>query len=769
MFLEILKHTAVWMRVAGVLAGAALAAQETSTVHISANMDGPLFYVNGQVHKNAAVYRWPAGSKQTLYAIPVQEHMAHIGLRYSFAGWSVPDGRTGTARSMENPFILTADATVPWVRAEFTVEYLIRLRFSPCVGGSCVTPGTVSVNGTPYTSDADIWCPADSTIEVLVQPGPGFAFLGWQSIPGGMNTSFVNSFVLREPTGLYPKFEQARRVELATVPAGLRINADRQSVEAPIAMEWAYNSVHTMSPVSPQMDKWGKLWVFGSWSNGQAAVHAYRVDPGSVPLQLTANYVPGARFSFRTNPAGMKVRVDGRDDWPNEVFAWGVGERHLVEAPARITDAQGRAYRFQAWSNGGPAAQEIAVTGDHAEAGGLSLTAAYEQQAQMAIRSSEPGVTFEVDGESCVAPCAIERRPGTEVRLAAPVSVATAEGMRLDFQGWSDGAPRERTLAASTEIASVTAVYRVMVRLATVADPPQACGFRADPASPDGYYEARTNVSLAIEPRPGYRFRKWEGDLAGAVPYGSLRMTGPKSVRAMFEAVPHVVPAGVGNAAGETPVGGVAPGSVISIYGSGLAGDIISGPESPLLQTLGDVTVRVGERLLPLFFVSPEQINAQLPPDVAPGAQRVVVRWEGKPEVRGDFEVMQYAPGLFHQRVEERAWGTIAREDGSLVNQQSPARKGEILTLYGTGFGPYDRAPLAGFAVPEGPRYRLEAPVAIVAGESEWQPLESFAAPGRIGIDAVRFRVPADAPSGTLELKVRVQDAESNTVLLQVE
>ncbi|HWQ53132.1 MAG TPA: hypothetical protein VN442_05570 [Bryobacteraceae bacterium] len=761
MLLELLKHTAVWMRVAGVLAGAALMAQETtSTVHIYANMEGPVFEVDGQRQSKAGVFGWPVGTRHVLTSGLVQYDAARPGVRWVFGSWILSNGITVS----EPSWTLTASPSLRSVRVVYGVEYLLRLRLC---GAGCVSPTTVSVNGTVYTRDAEIWMPAGTAVQVMTVPASGQVFVGWQGIPAGA-TDASTSFVLTEPTTLTPMFDNARQVRLATVPEGLRLVVDRATVMPPITMEWAYNSLHAVSPVTPQYDQWGKAWVFRSWSNDQPAQHTYRVEPSSAPATLTANFVPGARFSIRTSPAGLKVRVDGRDDWPTGNFIWAVGETHRVEAPARLMDAQGRACVFVRWSNEGTAAQELTVADAQVETG-MNLTAVYETQAKVLVRSSEPGVTFAVDGVECPSPCPVERRPGTEVRLAAPMTVAAGDGVRLDFQGWSDGGPRERTFTPTTDTQSLTAVYRMMLRLATISDPPAAATFRAQPASPDGYYEVRTDVTLAVEARPGFRFRKWEGDLAGSWAYGTLRMTGPKNARALFEVVPEVAPAGVRNAAAETPVEGVAPGSVIAIYGASLAGETIVGPENPLSQTLGNVTVRVGNRLLPLLFVSPEQINAQLPPDLEPGPQRLVVRWEGKPEVESSFEAVRNAPGLFQQRVEDLAWGTFARADGSLVTAASPARRGDVLTVYGTGFGPYNSMPPAGFAVPEGLRYRLIDPVSIVAGDREWQPVDAFAAPGRTGIDAVRFQIPEDAPAGTMELKVRVRGTESNTVLLAVQ
>ena len=78
---------------------------------------------------------------------------------------------------------------------------------------------------------------------------------------------------------------------------------------------------------------------------------------------------------------------------------------------------------------------------------------------------------------------------------------------------------------------------------------------------------------------------------------------------------------------------GVAPGSIVSIFGASFAPETAAGPENPLAQAIGCVTVRSGGRLLPLFFVSPSQINLQLPDDTPLGEQRVVVSCQGLPDV----------------------------------------------------------------------------------------------------------------------------------------
>ena len=117
-----------------------------------------------------------------------------------------------------------------------------------------------------------------------------------------------------------------------------------------------------------------------------------------------------------------------------------------------------------------------------------------------------------------------------------------------------------------------------------------------------------------------------------------------------------------------------------------------------------------------------------------------------------------------------RAWAVAARENGEPVSEAAPARRGEKITLYGTGFGPCDRPRPDGFALPESPAFNIVDSVEVSLGGVPVQAESPFGAPGKIGVDAVAFRVPPDsAGGGTLDLNVRVNGVESNTVLLPVE
>src|SRR5262249_28900620 len=145
----------------------------------------------------------------------------------------------------------------------------------------------------------------------------------------------------------------------------------------------------------------------------------------------------------------------------------------------------------------------------------------------------------------------------------------------------------------------------------------------------------------------------------------------------------------------------VAAGSIVSIYGVNLTTDYVAGPNSPLKQALGNVTVTAGGRLLPLVFVSPDQINAQLPPDLTAGDYKLTVDADGNPDVSTLFTVTRNAPGLYNKVIDDQAYGLFLHENGDPITTDSPAHRNETVTLLGTGFGPLLQMSPEGFPVPE--------------------------------------------------------------------
>src|ERR1039458_8337659 len=170
----------------------------------------------------------------------------------------------------------------------------------------------------------------------------------------------------------------------------------------------------------------------------------------------------------------------------------------------------------------------------------------------------------------------------------------------------------------------------------------------------------------------------------------------------------------------------------------------------------------------PLFFVSPGQINAQMPDDLSTGAQVLAVSPAGAPDVRAAFTLVRNAPGLFPVPVNGQAMAMAVHEDGSQVTSDAPARPGELLTVYGTGFGPAERPRPEGFPIPQTPSYNILDAVTLQAGTLVITAENAFAAVGRCGVDAVQFRLDGSV-TGTVTLRVTVNGVDSNTLMLPVQ
>ena len=748
-----------------------MAASTISSTAVSTQPSGAVFYVDGQRFDQPATFLWPQGSKHTLNIDAVQP-AAYTKVSYSFTGWSDSAGAIPGSSPM---LIVTADPSITYYQAAVTVDYAVSLNFFACDSAdpaACDSPGTVFVNDIPYVRNTDVYLAGGSTVVLRAVPNPGYVFTGWLPGYGNATQAYVNSFTLNQPVTVYPQFRRAGTVNLVSSPPGLAVLADTTQVQTPVTLDWATGTTHTVGAVTPQADPRGNFWVFDSWSDAGDATHAYTM-PAQASVTLTATYKAGGRVSLTTNPPGLKLVIDGRDNWPGYNFLWGAGQKHTIMAPQLQVDANGHGWSFKSWSNGGAAAQTL-VLSDADVAAGVRLTASFapssQTTGQATIQSSPSGVAVAVDGSDCLTPCTLVRTLGSLVHVSAPSTVPSGGDTRLQFAGWADGSAGDRTITITATPQTLSANYRINYLLACTADPASAVTWQMAPASTDGFYPAGTAVAISITVASGYRFDGWGGDASGTALTITQTMDRPHSIWPKLTRVAANGLDGIRNAAGDTPEAALAPGSLISIYGAQMASSMEAGPDSPLAQTLAGVSVMVGNRVLPLLFVSPGQINAQLPSGLPDGEQTLTVHSVGQPDATGTFMVERNAPGLFFEQIAGRPYMIALHEDGSLVTPQSPARRGELIDVLGTGFGPYQVQPPDGFAAPDSDAYKLADKAELVFQDKVIEPEFAGAAPGRVGITVIRFRIVDPLPAAsTIEIKARVNGHESNTVLLTVE
>ena len=772
------------------------------------------FMVDGLVYTGSASFLWPNGSKHLLQFANINkdgfQYNDSRNTRFLFGNWRTD--LSGLLTTGGDILTVTASPTLSKITGELLTEHLVNVRFfeagpvfpsntalcEATANSNLFTPGIVRFAALCFNQNTDIWL-GQGQFHVQAVPYPGFVFLGWKADGSIIDGAASGDFILPGPMTLVARFTSAKRVNFRTEPSGLRLRVDRaevrttefepcepnnylvpfapQTVRLPCIGEFDFapGSKHIIAGVSPQLDKRGRAWVLDRFATGQTAEWVYTTPPEIYPEELiVAKYTRGVTLSFQTQPSGLKVKVDGRDNWPENYFVAAVGSKHQLVAPLEQTDARGRRWAFKRWSNGGAASQEVTVP-ESAVDTGVSVTAEFDLLSQVTIRSNPAGAMVLVDGSACPTPCKVDRKDGSEVLVEAQAASDLSDAHRLEFTSWSNGADRSQSIrVAGADPTILTANYTPAYRLIMAGDPADGVRFRVTPSTPDNYYTADTVLSVTAEDRPGYRFRRWDVDASGTSRTVSVSMARPRTLIARMDKSQFLPIAAIRNAAGVTPDEVVAPGSLVSIFGENLAAYYEAGPVGPILaQQLAGVSVAVGNRILPLMFVSPSQINVQLPRDLAPGEYEMRVVRAGLQDSVGGFKVVVRAPGLFSQLVDEQPFALARHEDGSLVTSASPARKGEIVTLVGTGFGPYLVPSTEGFALPPGPGYSVSAEVSLKLGELQTEILFAGGLPGQVGLDQVRFRVPDTFPEGTagdnFRLTVRMDDRSSNVVILPVE
>ncbi|HYL36175.1 MAG TPA: hypothetical protein VEV17_09715 [Bryobacteraceae bacterium] len=786
-----------------------LPAQTFSTITISTVPSGAQFSVDGQVYLSATTLVWPAGSSHVVAFVGSSGAQGSPDgtTQYGFTGWV--DNR-GLLISKDPVLVVTADPRVTTLTANLTVAYRVTVNFyagnpnDPTLA-SCATPG-VNLTGTlhpgmVFIGNACLWATgnvfvqANSTVPLNAFPFPGFAFTGW-SLNGQQVSPFLASVTVKGPMTIAPGFVAAKRVHFLTSPLGFNLLIDHtqvptrtindltncpfnesQAVPGQIGItglcfgdfDFAPGSAHVLGAVSPQRDSTSNWWVFDHWSNGTGANSIYTTDTNVAnPDTLTAFFVPAASVSFVTNPSGLKLNVDGRENWPGYNFVWPINSTHQVTAMASQFDAKGRQYSFQNWSNGGAASQTVNVD-QTAINNGLRIMANYSVLSRIVVQSVPIGLAVSVDGTSCQTPCTIDRQNGASLRVTAPTQVPVGAGARLDFASWSDGGASDHTLNVNQDYTTLTVSYTNSFQLTALSDPGNGVSFQTSPASNDMFFPQNAQVTITATPNPGFKFRRWNGDLAGSYPVGALNMSVPRSVLAQADPIPYIPPAGVGNAVGQTPTSAVAPGSIISISGQNLAPGFQAGPVNPLSQTIAGVAVTVNDSILGLVFVSPQQINAQLPSDLADGDYVLQVHSLGQPDVSGSFTVARNAPGLFFQVVNAQPYALALHADGSAVTPDSPAAADETISLLGTGFGPYASPVIDGF-FPVDPVPALSDTLVITVADQTPAPIWAGAATGYTGLAVTQFQVPEGLPSGSnVPVKVNVNGVDSNTVMLPIQ
>ena len=208
----------------------------------------------------------------------------------------------------------------------------------------------------------------------------------------------------------------------------------------------------------------------------------------------------------------------------------------------------------------------------------------------------------------------------------------------------------------------------------------------------------------------------------------------------------------------------VAPGSIASLFGTGLASGIVQASGFPLTTTLGGSSVSVAGVPAPLFYVSPGQINFQVPSSTASGDVGVVVNGPGGASASFSFTVTAQAPAIY-QYGTNRAVAQNA--DGSLNSDSAPAAAGSVITVYLTGQGGVSSPVPDGDATPSSsPDSAVATATATIGTQSATVQFLGLT-PEFAGLAQANIQVPA-LPTGDYPLVITVGGLVSASAVISV-
>jgi uncharacterized protein (TIGR03437 family) len=200
------------------------------------------------------------------------------------------------------------------------------------------------------------------------------------------------------------------------------------------------------------------------------------------------------------------------------------------------------------------------------------------------------------------------------------------------------------------------------------------------------------------------------------------------------------------------------PETIVAAFGERMASGTAAAASLPLPTTLTGTTVRVNGVAAPLFFVSPLQINFQIPAEMQNGNAVVEITAADGTISRSNIQIVTTAPGVFTANASGRgAPAALATADGinyiSVGNPDGSANAinaGDFLVLFGTGF-----------------RRAATGTVGITIGGRPAPVLFAGAQPGLVGLDQINTQVPAGVKDNA-EVIVTVNDRSANTVSVRV-
>jgi uncharacterized protein (TIGR03437 family) len=214
----------------------------------------------------------------------------------------------------------------------------------------------------------------------------------------------------------------------------------------------------------------------------------------------------------------------------------------------------------------------------------------------------------------------------------------------------------------------------------------------------------------------------------------------------------------------------VAPGGLITIYGQNMSPSSVAAGSIPLSTALGNSCLGVNGQPIPLLYVSPQQMNAQLPFNIS-GSATLTVHTPGGSSNNYNFTVQQTAPSIFVGNASGTEIATVVRNNNNqLVTPTNPIHQKakDAITIYLTGMGATSPSIQAGQPAPGKPLAVAAVQPTVTLGGADLSVSYAGLVPGETGVYQINAAVPSFVPTGLSVPLVISQGSGSTTVYLRV-
>jgi uncharacterized protein (TIGR03437 family) len=208
----------------------------------------------------------------------------------------------------------------------------------------------------------------------------------------------------------------------------------------------------------------------------------------------------------------------------------------------------------------------------------------------------------------------------------------------------------------------------------------------------------------------------------------------------------------VTNGASNLSSSGISPGEIVVLYGSGLGPPTLVsatvGSDGLFDKQLAGTTVSFNGIAAPMIYTWTTQVSAIVPYGITGTTAQVTVSYQGQTTASMSVPIASSAPGIFTLNSTGTGPGAVVNQDGSINTPATPAKIGDIISIYATGEG--QTLPMGVDGKPASiPLPQPILPVTVTIGGQSVKPQYAGGAFGEVaGLLQINVQIPSGIQTG---------------------